>query len=368
MKKSLAIILAAVMLMLTPISAAAENERFTGVSDWAREGVQNAEDLKILYNDPTLPFDAGRPITRGQFAEQAASLAAVELGSNLESYLVIMTYRGQAETDDYYRLYALDVAVSLGILKGRGEGVYAAYDHITRQEAAVMLARTFRAYQGIPAEGKAELSYTDINEVADWALSDVRLMSQLGIMNGVGDGRFDPLGAYTVEQCLVSLVRLHENAPYGGGRTENPFAIPEIEGGFFKTGDVGFDIAFAIETVDYYICARHRPTVGSGIGYSYYDIIVIEQDFSLRSYPTAIISASSFRGDYHVRPENPSLSEDGTKLIYTAVLQEDAYSTVGVTGTDKTLIFQKGVYTVTMDLATGEQTWTRTDLPQSDGT
>jgi hypothetical protein len=31
----------------------------------------------------------------------------------------------------------------------------------------------------------------------------------------------------------------------------------------------------------------------------------------------------------------------------------------------ETLLFPKGIYTVTMDLATGEQTYTRADLPES---
>ena len=41
-------------------------------------------------------------------------------------------------------------------------------------------------------------------------MTDVQLMTHLGIMNGVGEDKFDPNGSYSVEQCLVTLVRLYE--------------------------------------------------------------------------------------------------------------------------------------------------------------
>ena len=73
--------------------------------------------------------------------------------------------------------------------------------------------------------------------------------------------------------------------------------------------------------------------------------------------------SDSFRGVEYARPENPALSEDGTKLTYTAALEEDVYHIEdGVEEADWPLLFEKGIYTVTMDLATGEQTWTRADI------
>jgi hypothetical protein len=125
------------------------------------------------------------------------------------------------------------------------------------------------------------------------------------------------------------------------------------------------NLAFAVETEDYYICAW-TYTYGSGLGYRYYYIEIVDRDdLSLRSYPTAIITGSSSRGDYHARPENPAISEDGTKLTYTATVEEDAYRYLSDCegNVEHTLIFQKGIYTVTMDLKTGEQTYTRADLP-----
>ena len=230
----------------------------------------------------------------------------------------------------------------------------------TRQEAAAMLARTYRACQSTEPDAPEPVSFTDRADIADWALEDVALMSRLGIMKGVGDGRFDPLGEYTQEQCILSLLRLYEGVPFDGAGREDPFSI-RPEPGFLYT-EYQSELCFALESNDYYICAMLHPT--GGWSFSSYDICVIGEDFSVRTYKTPIISHSdSFRGVEYARPEYSALSEGGGKLIYTATLEEDVYHIeTGVEEADWPLLFEKGIYTVTLDLATGEQIWTRAEL------
>lgn len=115
-------------------------------------------------------------------------------------------------------------------------------------------------------------------------------------------------------------------------------------------------ISLCRSTEDYHICSR-----GYTLG-----IEIIDQTFSLRSYRTAILTGSNPRGDYHARPENLVISKDGTKLFYTATVKEDVYRfdfTGNIVG--QTSLFREGIYTVTMDLRTGEQTYTGADLPKS---
>lgn len=363
MKRVFAFFLA--LCLLAPAALAAEGEEFPyQTSDWAHEEVVRAVELGVVYDPYHSFWDMTYSITRGDFAANAAALVAKGFGSNLESYVLITRYRGQAENEAFY-YSAVEAAKELGILQGRGDAAqdaYDAYSYITRQEAAAMLARTYRAYQGGAPETPGPVSFADRDEIADWALDDVALMHQLGIMNGVGENRFDPLGEYTVEQCILSLLRLYEKVPFDAAGRENPFDIPKLEGGFFHT-DYQSELCFAIETEDYYICAMIHPTQGwSG---ATYDICIIDRDLSVRTYETPILEwSTSFRGAYGARPENPVLSEDGTKLTYTATLEKDVYHIAdGVDEADWPLLFEKGVYTVTMDLATGEQTWTRADLP-----
>ena len=355
MKKWITFFLA--IFLLAPTALAAEEEFPYRTSDWAREEVGRAVELDLIYD----PYDyfsfIQDAISREDFACNAAALVAKGFGINLEGYVFVMNYRGQAE-DENFTYSAVDAAVELGILQGTGEGELELDRTITRQEAAAMLARTYRAYQSAEPDVLEPVYFTDREDIADWALEDVALMSQLGIMNGVGDGRFDPLGVYTTEQCILSLLRLYETVPFDGAGQENPFSILEPQPGFLCTFPNSGYYAFAVESQDYFIFSMIYPS--QGWSNTTYHIYVINRDLSVRRYETPILKFIGFRGAEHGRPENPVLSQDGTSLTYTVTLTEDAYHYDFYE--TPPLLFEKGIYTVTMDLATGEQTWTRAEL------
>ena len=357
MKRALAFFL--VLLLVAPAALAAEDAFPYHASDWAGEEVARAAELGLIY-DPYGHFsDLRAPVTRGDFASNSAALVAKGFGKDLEGYVLIMRYRGQVE-DPAFTYSAIDTAADLGILQGRGDGTQG-YDRdarITRQEAAAMLARTYRAYQSAEPDVLEPVTFTDQEDIADWALEDVALMSQLGIMNGVGDGRFDPLGTYTEEQCFISLLRLYEMVPFDGAGRENPFSILEPQPGFLSTFPNSGYYAFAVESEDYFTFSMIYPSLGWSN--TVYHIYVIDRDLSVRRYETPILEFIGFRGPDHGKPENPVLSQDGTSLTYNVTLTEDAYHYDFYE--TPPLLFEKGVYTVTMDLATGEQTWTRAEL------
>ena len=236
MKKWITFFLA--MFLLVPTALAAEEEFPYRTSDWAREEVGRAVELDLIYD----PYDyfsfIQDAISREDFACNAAALVAKGFGVDLEGYTLVMNYRRQAESEKpiYASVdVAVDAAIDLGILQGTGEGELELDRTITRQEAAAMLSRTYRAYQSAEPDVLEPVTFTDQEDIADWALEDVALMSQLGIMNGVGDGRFDPLGTYTEEQCFISLLRLYEMVPFDGAGQENPFSTLEPQPGFLCT-------------------------------------------------------------------------------------------------------------------------------------
>ena len=85
------------------------------------------------------------------------------------------------------RFNPLDVANQLSILEGRGGDSLDEFSFITRQEAAVMLARTYRSYGGEAPATLKPISFADQSDIANWALEDVQLMNHLGIMTGDED-------------------------------------------------------------------------------------------------------------------------------------------------------------------------------------
>lgn len=114
------------------------------------------------------------------------------------------------------------IAQIIGIINGRTETTFDPYGEITRQEAAVMLARTYCVYSGTRPENTDMSPYSDQAEIADWARDAIAMVTALGVMNGVQPETFDPNGKYTVEQSITTLVRLYEKAPISAKNNNVP--------------------------------------------------------------------------------------------------------------------------------------------------
>ena len=101
----------------------------------------------------------------------------------------------------------------LGLIQGRDNGVFDPKGLITRQEAAVMLTRAYGVCGGKLPENVGQESFPDETKMAEWAKESVSARSTWDVIKGMNDGSFAPDSNYTVEQCLVTLLRLYENAP-----------------------------------------------------------------------------------------------------------------------------------------------------------
>ena len=137
--------------------------------------------------------------------------------------------------------YFINAAYTLGIVKGRGEGLFAPHEPITRQEAAVMLERVYQLYgeDSTAPEPPPESSFLDEAAIALWAKEAAAVMSAYHVMEGTGEGRFSPTELYTREQCYATFLRLYENMPVSKAHGNIvPFASMEenlslLQGGFW---------------------------------------------------------------------------------------------------------------------------------------
>lgn len=356
MKKTIAIFLA--LLFLGSTAGAVETapgaqERYT-CSPWAQELVRQAAALNLAR----WPYrgDASEPITRGDFGENAAALAALAYGADLDTYLNAQNFLAQKENKE-----VTPVSTRLGILLGRENGDWDLNGLITRQEAAVMLARAYRVYADEIHDDMEPLSYGDKDEIADWARTDVQLMTHLGIMNGVGNQRFDPEGTYTAEQCFATLVRLYEKTCQGAepaGR--DPFVLTPLEAAIGQAWKSSYHLAAYGES-EHLIAYAWALGGGSMSGGQYY-VTVLDGNVTRQDYRDLIAGSSDARygvKDAHIH--TVSISPDESKVFYQADVREDVYD-FDATGKQGVKLYDKGRYTVTIDLKTGAQTWARTDL------
>ena len=97
-------------------------------------------------------------------------------------------------------------------------------DLITREQAATMLTRLMEQlsddFSEIGRTGWSvyradNLPFTDT--ISDWALDGVKAMYGNGVMTGTSGTTFSPKGNYTIEQSIVTLMRIDGWANMGMG-------------------------------------------------------------------------------------------------------------------------------------------------------
>lgn len=108
---------------------------------------------------------------------------------------------------------AIRWAASEGIVGGYGNGLFGTNDPITREQFAAMLYR-FAQEQGYDVsigENTNILSYTDVADLSEYAISAMQWAVGAGIINGTGDGStLSPKGQATRAQAAAMLMRFCE--------------------------------------------------------------------------------------------------------------------------------------------------------------
>ena len=93
---------------------------------------------------------------------------------------------------------AVDVMVAVGVLKGYDNGNFGAKDTLTREQAAKIIAYLELGEKAADAlVGGA--TFTDV-AATRWSAGFVGYCAQAGVVNGVGNGNFDPAGQLTALQ------------------------------------------------------------------------------------------------------------------------------------------------------------------------
>lgn len=95
---------------------------------------------------------------------------------------------------------AINTLGTYGLVLGNGDGAFRPLDTMTRAEVCALLAQALN----VTAGGSF---FTDV-PAGKWYTGSVNAMAALGLVNGVGDGRFDPSGTMTQEQFFTVMGRL----------------------------------------------------------------------------------------------------------------------------------------------------------------
>lgn len=164
---------------------------------WAKPLVDQAAALGIVPASLQSGYD--RPATRAQFCALADGLYTAAKGAPAPLDASI-TFRDTSDP-------AVLRMASAGVVNGTGEGQFSPNQALTREQAAAMLARLARAL-GIELPAGTS-TFADSGSISPWAAPSVGMMQSSGIMSGTGGNLFSPQQSYSVEQSIVTCMRLY---------------------------------------------------------------------------------------------------------------------------------------------------------------
>ncbi|MDP4133722.1 MAG: S-layer homology domain-containing protein [Bacillota bacterium] len=162
------------------------------ISSWAYESVNVVSMLGVFSGNENDCFKPKDNITRAELA----SVILKALGATPKKEK--STFEDVPE--DAWYSGAVATAFEMGIIKGTGENSFAPSEFLTREQLAVIIARTYHLEN-------AECSYVDNSDISDWAKDAVGSVTKANIMVGT-DNCFNPKGVVTREMCALVIARL----------------------------------------------------------------------------------------------------------------------------------------------------------------
>lgn len=167
------------------------------VSTWAKDSVRDAFRLGLV---PTyaIPDNYQQAITRAEFCTLANTLYRSVTHDN---YIPGSTPFTDCYDNDVRKM------ASLGVVGGYGNGIFGPDDLITREQAAVMLSRLAEVITG---KTMTEGNPTFTDNIANWAKAGVNKVYSAGIMGGYNATIFGAKDNYSIEQSIVTMLRVME--------------------------------------------------------------------------------------------------------------------------------------------------------------
>jgi len=212
-RKLLSLFLAAVMMLSTVILSIPANAASITYSDinkdmWSYGDIMYVTENGLMNGTGGSTFSPTMSLTRGM--------------------VVTVLYRMEGSPRIYYKDLFVDVnsrayyaeavvwAKEEGIVKATGtsdwgEEYFSPDRDITRQELATMFIR-YAEYKNVKVDSEATLDkFTDKASVADWASDAMKWATEVGLINGTGNGdTLSPTGKATREQFAAIMHRYAE--------------------------------------------------------------------------------------------------------------------------------------------------------------
>lgn len=202
-----------VSLRLTGLPSASQGRlyyQYAGPTQYSWEG--NTTSEYSLYGDPSVSSLTFVPKAGYSGTVEIPYTASTESGSYSGTIRITVTPPAVSANFDDLSGYsaetkaAVDYLSSIGVVNGTGPRTYEPDASIRRGDFCLMLSRAFRFNVGSSAQG-----FRDVPANAYYAEA-VNELYALGIVNGVGGGRFQPSASLSRQDAALMIQRTLEQA------------------------------------------------------------------------------------------------------------------------------------------------------------
>ncbi len=176
---------------------------FTDLADysWAARMICELASNNVISGKTATLYAPGDNVTRAEYASML--VRALKLSANGAG----KEFTDVAQGEWYYN--TVQTASALGIVSGYEDGSFRPNNSITREEMAVMTLRAAEAAgRSLPA--KTSVSFSDADQISEYAKDAVNKLAAAQIINGMGDGTFAPQQTANRAQAAVIIYQLCE--------------------------------------------------------------------------------------------------------------------------------------------------------------
>ena len=170
-------------------------------SAWAKAEVQSAVAAGLV--PASLQQNYTGPVSRGEVAQMFINLIEKSSSKNIDAFMsekgVNANTGAFSDTSDR----AVLAANALGIINGVGSGKFDPNGTLTRAQIAAIINREARTL-GVSTDGYQH-NFTDVS--GHWVDTELGWPVNAGVINGVGNNKFDPDAKLTTEQAIVITYR-----------------------------------------------------------------------------------------------------------------------------------------------------------------
>lgn len=215
-KLKLVLMIMIVLITIVPQSTYANLDLLQdNPSSWAKSDIDKAKEIQLIPEK--IQGNYKNSITREEFSE-----LAVELYEALTRKEAVLEGDNPFIDTDNPKII---IANQLGLVQGKGDGVFAPYENMTREQVSVVTYSTLQAAKPrYDYSDFYEYKFKDYNMISTWANKAVGYLYGIEVINGDED-LFNPQGGTSREEAIVIVKRLFDKVIASERASKNQLTV-----------------------------------------------------------------------------------------------------------------------------------------------